>query len=103
VDTGRYIGAYPGEVVIGVRADFGQATGELRELEYLLYRTFSVLSRLGLPPQIDAAIMKIERIILVIRMLHSALMYFGTGSIYGVALGVITSASALLSMEMQRR
>jgi hypothetical protein len=76
----------------------GHATGALRELEYVSYRLISIFSRLGLPPQIDEAISKVQRLILVIRMLHSASMLFELSTPYGWILGGITLAGAAIGV-----
>jgi hypothetical protein len=81
------------EVVIGVRANTMKVTGDLRELEYILYRTVSLLNRFGLSPDIEQSIIKIQRLILVIRMLHSAIMYLYMSTPYGWLLGGISLVS----------
>ena len=86
------------EKVKGLRAEVGMVTGEFRELEYLSFRIVSVLGRLGLPKEIDATLSRIQHLILTVRMLHAALMFLETGTIFGKALGVITLIGATLSV-----
>jgi len=78
------------EQVDKLRANFGEARGELREMEYVLYRTTSMLHRLGLPPEIEQGIQKVERMIMMVRMLHSAMVYFEAGTPLGWILAIIS-------------
>jgi hypothetical protein len=80
-----------------LRVNMGEATGQARELEYILYRTTSMLSRLGLPPPIADGIQKIERMIMIVRMLHSTMVYFELGTPMGWVLGIIGGMSAAIS------
>jgi hypothetical protein len=89
-----------------LRANFGQCRGELREVEYILYRTVSVINRLGLPPEVDQAIQKLERLIMIIRMLHTtfALLELTTpeGQVLAAISGVGLAVSALtLAQDMK--
>jgi hypothetical protein len=79
--------------VAGLRANVGQARGELRELEYILYRTTSLMHRIGLPPEINYGIEQIQRMILMVRMLHSTLMYLQMGTPFGIVVGIISALS----------
>lgn len=85
--------------VESLRADIDRAYGQLRELEYLFYRITSIMGRMGLPKDIDAAIARMQRMMLTIRMLHSTMIYLERGSPYGWALGVITAIGALLGVS----
>jgi len=76
-----------------LRMETEHAIGNLREVEYLLYRTVSLLGRLGLPPDIDKAIQIIQRMILTIRMLHTTLIFAQMGTPYGWALAAISLAT----------
>jgi hypothetical protein len=87
------------EQVDKLRANFGQARGELREMEYILYRTTSLLNRMGLPPAIDQGIQKIERMIMTIRILHSTMVLFEIGTPEGWILGLISGISAAISIS----
>jgi hypothetical protein len=89
-----------------LRANFGQCRGELREVEYILYRTVSLINRLGLPPEVDQAIQKLERLIMIIRMLHTtfALLELTTaeGQVLAAISGVGLAVSALtLAQDMK--
>jgi hypothetical protein len=87
------------EQVDKLRANFGEARGELREMEYILYRTTSLLNRMGLPPAIDQGIQKIERMIMTIRILHSTMVLFEIGTPEGWILGLISGISAAISIS----
>jgi hypothetical protein len=80
-----------------LRVNIAQARGELREMEYILFRTTSMLNKMGLPPDIQKDIQIFERTIMVIRMLHSTWIYFELGTPIGLILGLIGLASFGLS------
>ena len=85
-----------------LRMEAGHATGNWRELEYILFRTTGLLGRLGLPPDIDAGIQKLQRMLATIRILHSAMIYLEMASMahpLGWALGAISVGSALVMMS----
>jgi hypothetical protein len=84
-----------------LRANVGQCRGELREMEYVLYRTTSVLSRLGLPLEVEKATQKIERMIMMVRIFHSATMYLEMGTPEGWILGIISAVSFAISLADQ--
>jgi hypothetical protein len=84
-------------VDIEVRADTHNATGTLREIEYILYRSLSLLNRLGLPPEIDAAINKVERMIFLVRVLHSTLAFLAWGSPLGLIYAGLAGAGGIIS------
>jgi hypothetical protein len=86
------------EQVDRLRANCGQARGELRELEYILYRTVSLIHKLGLPPETEQVIQRVERMILLFRMLHTTMIYFEMGTPFGWALAVIGGISAAVSV-----
>ena len=81
-----------------LRAEVGTVRGPLREIEYLFYRISSLLSRMGLPPEIDKAINTLQRLILTIRLVHSAMIYLQTGTPYGLLLGLLTIGGATISV-----
>jgi hypothetical protein len=58
-----------------------------------------LLGRLGLPENIDQAIAKFQRLIMVIRLLHTSIIALqaATGPL-GIALALVGIASAAISM-----
>jgi len=74
------------------------ATENVRRLETLIFRTLGLLRRLGLPENIDAAILKIQQLVMTIRILHSAFIALqaATGPI-GWLLGAVVLISGILS------
>jgi len=46
-----------------LRTKAGHAKGTLRECEYIFFRISSLLSRMGLPPEMDAAIDKMRQML----------------------------------------
>jgi len=82
---------------IGARARTKQLTGAIRELEYITYRTLSVLQRMGLPDNLSNAMSKIQKMILTVMVLHRALMWLQSTTMYGQIMGVITIASGVIN------
>lgn len=89
-----------------VRLEAVHVSGVLREAEYIAYRVTSILSRIGLPKEIDRAIMLIQRMVLVIRMLETSLRYMMATTPYGwiiASLGVIGATVTLSAVEVNSR
>ena len=63
-------------VTFNLDLDVSRASSNIRQLETLLFRTLGLLKRLGLPEEIEAAISKMQRLIMVIRLAHTALIAF---------------------------
>jgi hypothetical protein len=84
-----------------LRANIVSIRSEVRELEYILYRTTSLLSRLGLPPEVAKVIQEIERMIMTLRILHSTMVYFEMGTPLGWILGAISGISgSIMAFDM---
>lgn len=79
--------------VAGLRANLGEVRGELREIEYILYRTTSILNRMNLPPEVHQLIETLQKMILLLRMFHSAMMYLEMGTPFGWILGGLSGLS----------
>ena len=83
------------EQVNSLKANVGRVTGEIREMEYILYRTTGMLQKLGLSPDVEQGIRQIQRMILILRMLHSTMIYFEMGTPLGWALFLISGMSTV--------
>ena len=84
-----------------LKTEVGEAVGALREAEYIFYRFSSLLIKMGLPPDMQKAIQVAQRLILTIRMLHSAIMLLNTTTPYGWVVGgisLVTSAVMIGAM-----
>lgn len=68
------------DVTFNLELDVSRVYDNTRKLETLFYRIFSLLGRLGLPEEIDAAIYKIQRMIMTIRLAHTAIIAFQAAS-----------------------
>lgn len=77
-----------------LHVETGHATGKLREMEYILFRTVSILGRLGLPERLDGALMQIQKMITAVRILHSTMMFLEMGTPYGWALAGVSLVAA---------
>jgi hypothetical protein len=86
------------EQVDRLRANFSECRGELREVEYLFYRMTSLINKLGLPEDVQQAIQILQRLILTIRMMHSAIILLTSMTPYGEILGTIATISAFATM-----
>jgi len=85
------------DVVIGVRADMGEVKGELREVEYILFRTLGLLNRMGLPPDIEKTIRQLQKLAFNVRLVHSALMYLELATPWGYAMALLSAGSLVAS------
>ena len=65
-------------VTFNLDIDASRVQSTVRQVEFLIYRIFSLLGRLGLPEQIDQAIAKLQRLIMTIRLVHTALIALHT-------------------------
>lgn len=61
-------------VIFNLEVNVEETLGQIRQLEGILYRTFGLLNRLGLPENIDNAIMYTQRLIMILRLLHTTLI-----------------------------
>jgi len=77
-----------------LRTEAGHAVGDLREVEYILYRTISVLRRMGLPENVETATQVLGRLLITIRMVHAAFMLMESMTPYGWVLAGIGFVSA---------
>ena len=86
-------------VTFNLELNVERAIDSTRRLETLLYRTLGLLGRLGLPENIDQAIAKVQRLVMTIRLLHTAMIALESASgPVGWALAIVGTGSALLSM-----
>ena len=85
-------------ITFNLELNVEQTIHEIRRLETLLFRTISLLRRLGLPENVSETAAKIQRLIMTIRMLHTALVALetATGPI-GWALAVVGIGTAVVS------
>jgi len=85
-------------VTFNLELNVEQTLSEIRRLETLLFRTISLIRRLGLPEDIDALISKIQRTIMTVRILHTSLIALQAASgPVGFALAGVGIATAALS------
>lgn len=73
-----------------------QAISELRSVETLMMRTFSLMRRAGLPENMVEAINKLQRLIMTVRMAQQALMLIQTAMIPGA--GLIAQIMAIVGV-----
>ncbi len=94
-------------VTFNLELNVEKTTSSIRRLEGLLYRSMGLLKRFSGDENIDAAITKIQQLVLFIRLLHSAIIYLeaATGPIGWAfaAVGVVSAGFAVgdIMMEMQ--
>jgi hypothetical protein len=65
-------------VSFSLEVNVEKAHENIRKLQTLLYRTLGLFRRLGLPEQIDSAIMKVQRFIAVMNQARLAAAAFQT-------------------------
>lgn len=61
-------------VTFNLELNVEQAYANVRRLETLIYRSLALAGRLGLPENIDAAIAKVQRMAMMIRLLHTSII-----------------------------
>jgi len=72
----RFTGAGGVEVIpvkVEIQIETTKMITQLEKVQVLLYGTLGILRRLGLPEEVDSAILKIQRIIAALNMLRLAL------------------------------
>jgi hypothetical protein len=85
-------------ITFNLELNIERAWDNARRLELLLYRSIALLGRMGLPENIDQAIAKVQRLIMTVRLLHTAAIALeGASGPIGWALALVGVASALLS------
>lgn len=86
-------------VIIDLECRISEMTvSEIRKLELLAYRAIGLLRRMGLPENIDEGIAKLQRLIMTIRLTHSALIALEAALIPGA--GVLKLVGAGLTMAV---
>ena len=68
-----------------------------RKIELIFYRLLSLARRLGLPEDMDAAIMKIGRMTMAVRLLHGAITAIEASTPYGWALALVSVAGVSIT------
>lgn len=87
------------EIEYALTVNVEDATTQIRQLERLLFRTMSLLRRMGLPENVTAVINQIQRLITVLRMLRvSLLMLQAATGPWGWIMGGMGLAVAGLTM-----
>ena len=76
-----------------LKTETAHAVGGLREAEYIFYRLSSLLTRIGLPPDMQKAVQVAQHLLLTIRMLHSAIILMEASTPYGWLLAGISIAT----------
>jgi hypothetical protein len=73
-----------------------QAVSDVRQVEAVLMRTFSLMRRAGLPENVEQAIMKLQRLITTIRMVQQALLLVQAAMIPGA--GIVAQVMAVVGV-----
>ncbi len=61
-------------VTFNLELNVEQCIDNIRQIEALLYRTMGLLHRLNLPDDIEQGIARLQRLIMTIRLTHTALI-----------------------------
>ncbi len=84
------------EIEYALTVNVEDAIGTIRTLERLLFRSLMLIRRLGLPEEVDKAIMHIQSLIMVMRSLQMAALALQAASgPLGWATAIVSTASAL--------
>lgn len=87
-------------VTFNLELNVEQCLSNIRRMETLLFRTLGLLRRLSGNESIDAAISKIQRLVMIIRLTHSAILLLekASGPI-GWAFAIVGISTAVVSMS----
>jgi hypothetical protein len=85
-------------VTFNLEINTEQVISNARKLETILFRLIGILQRMGLSEDITAAMMKIQRLIMIVRILHSALIAMELGNPYTAILAALGIASVSFSL-----
>jgi len=82
-------------VTFNLELNTEQALSSIRQLEGLLYRSLALIRRLGLPEDMNQAIYEMQRMIMTIRLLHTAIILLesASGPIGWLRAGVATGTT----------
>ena len=72
-----------------------QVISQLRRVETLLFRTLSLVRRLSGSEDVSAAIMKIQQLVMTVRMLHTSLTLLQSTTGVGIALAAVGGLTAV--------
>lgn len=94
-------------VTFNLELNVEQTVSELRRVEGLLFRSLGLLRRLSGNEDINAAISKIQRLVLVIRLAHSAIIALQAASgplgwawaITGMGAAALTAGDVIVEMN----
>ena len=94
------------QISFNLELNVEQALSEVRRLETLLFRSLGLLRRLGLPEDMRKGISDLQRMIMTIRMLHTAIIALqgATGPIgwalalVGLGTGIASASDMMLSI-----
>lgn len=88
-------------VTFNLELNVERAISSARQLESVFFRALALAQRLGLPENIEQGIQKIERLIMTIRLLHTAFIMLEASTPYGWAMALLSvSGVAITTAEM---
>jgi hypothetical protein len=84
------------EIEYALTVNVEDAVGEIRTLERLLFRSLMLIRRLGLPDEVEKAIVRIQSLITVLRSLQiAAIALQAAEGPIGWATAIVSTASAV--------
>ena len=93
------------QVSFSLEVNVEKAYEDIRKVQTILYRTLSLIRRLGLPEDVEAAIVRLQRLIAVLNTVRLAIIALETASgPYGWAmagLGLLTTAATVGDFIME--
>jgi hypothetical protein len=85
-------------VTFNLELNVEQPFNNVRRLETAFYRVLSLIRRLGLPENIDNAIMKVQKLTMVVRLLHSSINALTYSTPYGFLMSLISIVGTSLTV-----
>ena len=88
------------KISFSLEVNVDEALTNIRKVQTILYRTIGLLRRIGLPPEIDAAVARIQQLIALLNMLRLTIIALATASgPYGWALAGLSAISFIVSVD----
>jgi len=94
-------------VTFNLELNIERALSNARQLETLLYRSIALTRKMGLPDDLNEGLYKIQRMVLAVRMLHTAILALHAASgpigwalaIIGILSGAAVAGDVMLEIK----
>lgn len=84
-------------VTFNLELNVERALSNVRQLESVFFRALSLAQRLGLPEDIEQGIQKVQRMVMMLRLLHTTMIMVEAATPYGWAMALISVAGVSIT------